>query len=176
MERQGHLAWCSRLLRLWHHWEKSLELNTSFYFFNIKMHSEFSATKCYLECLSHGYFSFSSTDKDSEMVKVERSGLLMFHRPSKNRLKTHIWKKAMGAPETPRGQVGSDSSSDAHRKKSIKVCYISSKGWHKTVCHLLSRTQKLSVWRGDIMRCQLHFLELLFRLLLSNTHSSPKRL
>ena len=29
-------------------------------------------------------------DKDSEMVKVERSGLLMFHRPSKNRLKTHI--------------------------------------------------------------------------------------
>ena len=104
--------------------------------------------------------SLFPTDKDSEMVKVERSGLLMFHRPSKNRLKTHIWKKAMGAPETPRGQVGSDSSSDAHRKKSIKVCYISSKGWHKTVCHLLSRTQKLSVWRGDIMRCQLHFLEL----------------
>ena len=47
------------LMRLWHHCEKSLELNNPFYFFNIKMHSEFSATKCYLECLSHGYFSFS---------------------------------------------------------------------------------------------------------------------
>ena len=108
------------LMRLWHHCEKSLELNNSFYFFNIKMHSEFSLLQSVISSAYLMGISLFPTDKDSEMVKVERSGLLMFHRPSKNRLKTHIWKKAMGAPETPRGQVGSDSSSDAHRKKKYK--------------------------------------------------------
>ena len=64
-------------------------------------------------------------------------GCYEFHRPSENRLtyERKQWepRKHLEANSEPREK---SSSIDTTVKKWIKVCYISSKGWHKTVCHL----------------------------------------